>query len=151
MRQRHHYTTEELIELLQEKAAELGAPPTANQVQADEEMPSRASYTGRFGTWSKALAAAGLQPRNQGNSAKRYTKEELIQFLRGYHAMYGKNPSSRQIAKRRGEFPALQTFYERFGTWNNALEAAGLEQNKQCVKKTAEARPWWKRFFSKAD
>ena len=52
----------ELIYLLQEKASDLGKPPTSLEIEIDPAMPTVATYQKAFGSWNKALIAAGLRP-----------------------------------------------------------------------------------------
>lgn len=56
----------------------------------------------------------------------RYTKIELVEMLQDYYNLYEKVPTQRAINKN-PSYPSATTFISHFETWNNAIEAAGLE------------------------
>ena len=58
---RHDWTKSELIELLVKLSEKLGKTPTKKDVGADKDMPSTDTYASYFGSWDKALEAAGLK------------------------------------------------------------------------------------------
>jgi hypothetical protein len=77
-----------------------------------------------FGTWSKALIAAGIQP-----TPKRWTKDRVIAEIRSWHSQHVKiNKISCQDARLYAAAVRL------FGNWYNALISAGLKLNP-CQKK----------------
>lgn len=61
------WTDEEIFEALNAWAAKHGgeAPP-ATAAKAANGLPSTCTVQRRFGSWSKAIAAAGLEPRPRG-------------------------------------------------------------------------------------
>jgi len=61
-----HRTTEELLVKLQEWERETKCYPAKLLIDADPDMPSVMAYRNRFGSWSKALIAAGIQPNPGG-------------------------------------------------------------------------------------
>lgn len=60
---------------------------------------------------------------------KKYTNEQLIQYLIDYYNEFGKVPTSRGIGKAKG-YPGPTVYRLRFNSFNNALEIAGLDVNK---------------------
>ncbi len=78
--------------------------------------------TRRFGGWNRALEKAGL-PLNKKNKLK-YTDEELLQLLKDKAQELGRSPYRRELIEG-------ATIDTRFGSWNKALEKAGLEANKE--------------------
>lgn len=56
---------------------------------------------------------------------KGYLKEELVSYLQEYYYHFGKVPTQREISSTNG-FPNFKTFYERFGSFKNALIESGL-------------------------
>ena len=54
------YSEEELIALLQKKAEELGKKPTMLSMDVDSKVPSSTTFVVHFGSWKRALEAAGL-------------------------------------------------------------------------------------------
>lgn len=59
------------------------------------------------------------------NSKKVFESEELISYLQEYYYHYGKVPTSRDIVNAVG-FPSNHIFFERYGSFKNALIEAGL-------------------------
>jgi hypothetical protein len=59
-----------------------------------------------------------------------YTDEELCDVLRTFTDAHGRPPTARE-ANVSEDCPHSQTFVYRFGSWNGALEAAGLDIHKR--------------------
>ncbi len=53
---------------------------------------------------------------------KAYTREDLIRKIKQFHVKNGRIPLKR-------EFNSLRVFRDHFGSWNNAIIAAGFEPN----------------------
>ena len=119
---RYGWTKEELIELLVKLGEKLGRTPTIKDVRAAEDMPSTDTYTSYFGSWNKALEAAGFRP----NARRDWTREELIELLVKLVEKLGRVPKTRD-ADTAEDMPCARTYMKLFGSWNKALEAAGLE------------------------
>lgn len=60
---RHKYTKKELIALLREWEQRHGEVPSQSQWDGDADIPSSGPVRYRFGSWSKGLRAAGLEPK----------------------------------------------------------------------------------------
>ncbi len=118
-------TREKLIEQLQKKAKALRRTPTQREVKQDSEMASPNSFERTFGSFNKALEAAGLRV----NSTRRsYTREQLIQQLKRKAAKLRRTPSA-QIVDQDPDMASVRVFSNTFGSFNKALEAAGLRVN----------------------
>ena len=61
---------------------------------------------------------------------KKYTEKGLIDFLVELSKELGKTPSIKNLMKSKG-FPSYVVYYNRFGSWNNALKKAGLIINSE--------------------
>lgn len=68
------YTTEFLIEALQRVAQELGRTPYAS----DMKGPTQNTYVNRFGSWRKAILAAGLTPSGRCPAVIFYGERRLV-------------------------------------------------------------------------
>ena len=119
------YTDEELIELLQSRARNLGRTPTVKDVGSDNGMPSAMTYIRTFSSWNKALEIAGFSA-NQFD----HTDEELIDLLKAKARSLGRTPTVREVNPD-NDMPSAMTYINRFGSWNQALEAAGLTPNRR--------------------
>jgi hypothetical protein len=66
---------------------------------------------------------------------KKYTKEQLLFFLKRLNSKIKKSPTIKDINQDK-DSPSANTYIKRFGSWNNALNVAGLIINiKQGYKK----------------
>jgi len=75
----------------------------------------------RFGSWSKALNSAGLECAHH-----KVSDEEILSDIREIAHNLGVNTLSGKKYDSMGEYME-KTVLARFGTWNKALIAAGLE------------------------
>ena len=71
----------------------------------------------KFGTWNKALNAAGLDLNNRLN----ISNEELFENLANVWQTLGRQPFGRDISKSEVSKFSLGTYEKRFGSWNKAL------------------------------
>lgn len=113
---------EELISELARLADELGTTPTKREMMTHGKY-STSAYQDRFGSWNAAILAAGLEPNlRQHNQIPR---DELLDELQRLADELGRTPKTTEM-KKSGEF-SPHTYKERFGSWNDSVEAAGLE------------------------
>lgn len=92
---------------------------------------SRQPFIREFGSWTKALQAAGLKDKSSHN----ISKENLIDELQRLQDELGKVPTRTEMNEH-GKYS--RSPYDRvFGSWNQALEAAGMGKNRaDSVSKT---------------
>lgn len=79
-----------------------------------------------FGTWSKAVEAAGLSTysdRLRINSAN--LKEEILDSMNDFYDTYGRTPQFSDL-KTSDKLPDPKTVMKYYGTLNNARNAAGI-------------------------
>lgn len=112
---KREYTKEELIEILQQKAKELGRSPKW------VELKQRETIVRKFGSYTEALKAAGLTL----NRKKTYTKEGLIEILQQKAKELGRTPTRKEVEQQQGAIT------REFGSYNNGLKAAGLAINRK--------------------
>lgn len=119
---------ESLLAELRRLAAELDKTPS-EQDMYEHGQHGLSTYKNRFGTWNEALTAAGLDTRPDRSTR---SKEALLADLRGVAEELG-HPPSRPEMEECGEF-GTGTYRNRFGSWSEALEAAGLESRPRPQK-----------------
>ena len=123
------YTTAEMIAVLQDVANELGRAPSKGELeQLRPGGPSPSGYAYRFKSWNAALKAAGLEIHYHHTPT--HNDETLLQTLRDLANKLGRTPTMRELQIYPG-LPSRSAYARHFGTWNAALEAAGLEPNRQ--------------------
>ena len=57
----------------------------------------------------------------------KYTKEQLVYFLKRLAGEIKRSPTIKDLSGRK--CPSANTYYNRFGSWNNSLKEAGLAIN----------------------
>lgn len=105
----------QIITHLQAKAAELGRTPR----QEDIAPKILYSVANRFGTFSRALAAAGLELNRVYRS-----KESLIEILRDFYVLNQRLPGKKDWGT--GRLPFDGVYSRNFGSLPAAYAAAGL-------------------------
>ena len=116
------YADEELLDAIRDLADELGETPTMNDIDAAQGYPSAVACYERFGSWNAALLEAGLEP---SHNKIEHTEDELLNAIRSLAKDLGRTPSSNDMNDAEGT-PHTSTYQGRFGSWSQAVEAAGL-------------------------
>lgn len=125
----YHVTTRaELLCHLRKVAAELEHAPTILELE-DAEGPCAGTYMRRFGSWKKALRAAGLlrQVAKRPPRERKFTTEGLLSYLRTYSEAHGHAPSIEHFRKAEPGKPNYRSFYRFFGSYKAAVRAAGVQ------------------------
>jgi 5-methylcytosine-specific restriction endonuclease McrA len=113
----------DLIEALQNLAADLGRTPTSSEIE-EQCRYSTWAYQERFGSIKSARVEAELK-RNVGQPTRRADDEDLLSELRCLSEKVGHPPTIADMRKK-GEYSA-SLYYKHFNSWNRALDLAGLE------------------------
>jgi len=101
------------------------------KVPSEEDMAERggygvSTYRSRFNSWNDAIEKAGYQP----NPDRIYrSDEELCEELSRLRDELERVPTSRDM-ETEGSFSSV-VYQNRWGSWNDALEAAGLMPRTQ--------------------
>lgn len=95
------------------------------------------TFLRRFGNWSTVLELCGLEPNvyqraaaQRGHKYSALTDDQLIDDLKRVSEVLNSKTFSSGDYQKYGEF-SKGPFFHHFGTWNNALEKAGLIPYKQ--------------------
>jgi hypothetical protein len=127
-----HFSDKRLLELLREFSLRHGKTPAARNA-GKNGIPSTTTYLVRFGSWNKAILAAGLQPLRDGayTGPNKYTEGELLAALRAFAQRLGYIPTANDmIISGGGGLPSLTTFKKRFGSLSRALCKSGMRYNR---------------------
>lgn len=121
------YSKEYLIEKLKELSIKLGKTPTIKDLRKEKNIPSYIAFYTNFRSWNNALKSAGL---NLNYEYKFYSEKELLDLLIKFKKNKGRSPKIEDFQKDTN-LPAPNTYFDRFGSWNNALKLANLEINER--------------------
>ena len=119
------HTDDELLEMLKVKARELGRAPMRLEIDDDPNMPDSRVYARRFGSYTDALRLAGIRPTVWG----KVSNEDLLELLSLKAQALGRTPTVRDV-KADPDMPSEALYKRRFGSFNMALELAGLNPNQ---------------------
>ena len=108
------------INEIQRLRQDLGRTPTASDM-GNHGRHSTTAYQSQFGSWNNALKAAGFDPNSRGD----VPEDELLAEIKRLETKLGKTPTKREMNSY-GEHGA-KTYQKQFGSWNNALKAAGFD------------------------
>lgn len=132
---------EELVEKLRQLAKTIDKNPTRLDVELEEDFPSAKVFESAFGSFNNALIAAGLKINKPGIKApkrppkkpkpqfSKLSDEELLDLLRLKAKELKETPTWAEITLDK-RFPSPATIARRFGTYNDAIVAAGLKPNE---------------------
>jgi hypothetical protein len=79
-----------------------------------------------FGSWTAGLRAAGLEP-----AYRTWTRAQIVEALRAWADAQGRPPQHPDWHKHSHDHPAAATVSRRFGGWQRALQAAGLDDGRR--------------------
>lgn len=118
------FSSEDLIEELQDMADRLDKSPSANDAKELSEY-GLSAYERKFGSWNNAVESSGIGT-NQSHSIP---DERLLSSLQELATELGSSPT---VVENRelGEY-SYNAYQNNFGSWNAALGAAGLELNSE--------------------
>lgn len=111
-----------LLEFLRYFNKKEGRPPKEEDFAHNPKYPSIYPYIDRFGSWNAAKAEAGLIYQK----SKKYTEEELLEYLRKFEIENGRSPTKRDFDND-PEYPSTQVYRDKFRSWTGALKLVGLD------------------------
>lgn len=114
-------SNEEIIEDIQRVGEKVGESPSANEYR-DHGNHSLRTLDVRFGSFNEAKSAAGFATQPAGHS-----DDKIIKDIQRVVNKIGKPPSANEYAEH-GEH-GVKTLENHFGTFNEAIIAAGFEPN----------------------
>jgi DNA invertase Pin-like site-specific DNA recombinase len=125
---RHPWTDEEIVEALRAWAKQHGrAPAHLDWALGARERPCAQTVWCRFGSWTRALHAAGLTPPPRKKCEPRgWTREEIIHAMCEWGDEHGRPPKGLEWARAGTVHPSAPSVRKSFGSWQAALQAAGL-------------------------
>jgi len=130
-RRQRRWSRRAVVNRILELAAE-GRPLNAGAVQRYEATLTNAA-TRWFPTWGDALKAAGIDPVRWYRRVPKWTPQRIIETIQSIHA--SGSPVSHAALKRNSVTQAASLL---FGSWDDALRAAGLDPDQIRIHR----KPW---------
>lgn len=118
-RARNKISNEAILEKLKSAIAEHGENLSETRFCELTKL-SGTMLSRRFGTWGQLRQQVGLSPR--AKIEQRYTDDQIFQDIFDVVARIHSKPSFRKYTLNGGKISA-QTVRDRFGTWEDAMEA----------------------------
>jgi 5-methylcytosine-specific restriction endonuclease McrA len=125
-----------LVQDLQ-RVARLIGEPLSRSIYDDHGGFSGQALGRRFGSWNRALAAAGLPILKNYRIPETDLFENLAQLWR----KLGRQPTSKELVRKDGvSLYSERAYLGRFGTWNKALQAfdAYINRGKAPTERTGK-------------
>ena len=122
------YTYEELVEDVSRLADDLNRPPTTQDAAEADELPSVATlYKIIPEDWITVLRDAGVKPtKHQKRSAPTDFRDQILEDIGRSNRKTETDTLTLRQYDENGDF-ASSSVKERFGSWADACEAAGID------------------------
>lgn len=120
-----HWTKQRVIAAIQLWNELHGRPPVAQdwlQYADRTSWPTVTAVQREFGSWRAAIAAAGFPSRTW----HRWSAELVLEAIRNWVALHGDIPRVDDWKRPTDEHPTSTTVVHYFGSWNDAMVAAGF-------------------------
>lgn len=128
----------ELTDEMKSLEVRLGRIPTSRDMNSKGKFDA-STYERRFGCWNSALEESGLERINE-----RYIpSSDLVSHLKELSDEIGRKPKVEDM-RRFGRFGST-VYYDRFGSWDVALEKAGfIPRHQSDWVLSGEDSPKWR-------
>lgn len=149
---RNTWTKDEIIDALNRWTAEHGSAPVSRDwtregarrrvgrrrgPQLEDELdrwPLSSLVIRSFGSWSAAIAVAGLTEQRPApqRTRPRWSNEDILSSFVRWHRQNGRPPTRHEWERLpRSDYPSYRTVLLRFGSWAAALEAAEMPRETE--------------------
>jgi len=120
----YNVAREDLLKELQRLRRLIGDTPRQQDMN---ELGSYSAqmYRRRFDSWNNALEEVGFSPNRRDG----IPDSELVEYLKTFREQLGRVPRIKDMTQH-GDF-AVNNYARRYGSWNQALEEAGMSPNKE--------------------
>lgn len=118
---RNVLSREEMIKMLQALNERLGRIPSVKDLGHKNGVPCRKSFERIFGSWSKALQAAGLERKAKPVPKKpKYDPTILLEDYLKAAEKIGHYPAAEELGKKTGTH-CYRTYRKVFGSWRKFM------------------------------
>lgn len=130
-------TDDEILADIKSVASSLGTAYISIATYKQHGKYSQCAIQNHFGTWKNALSLAGLRNTRTTKELKRISDDEYFSDLRRVATLTHSSTVLYRDYQKYGKY-AAEHFFKRFGEWDNALVAAGLEATGLARKRIGE-------------
>lgn len=117
-----------IVLIIDRHIEEYKSPPGSKEWDEKGYKPSRKVLEKKFNmSYNKILTSLGYIPRNR-SPIRMLSNEKLLNILKHKAAITGLTPTYDEL-RLDSTIPNPKIFFERFGSYNNALKLAGLNLN----------------------
>lgn len=125
LRNRNGTCQAQILERLKVLAGRIGRTPKRSEMVAAGMAPQSIEFV--FGQKLRdVVLLAGLLPNGRYRTRRKYSKALLVERLRDHWGAHGRVPTESDFSRRM--VPGRATYKEYFGSWENAVFAAGLDK-----------------------
>jgi hypothetical protein len=130
---RRVWTREKLIEHIRELHAQGADMSAAATMRRDSSLFASARSRSHFGSWSAAIAAAGLDYDGIRRIHHRWSRDEIVRQIRA-HYEDGQDLLAPEFKDKYRDLYLAACSQRYFRSWRNAIVAAGLDHEKMREK-----------------
>jgi len=102
-----------------------GKPPREQDINKHSKYSVR-PYKDRFGTWNETLKEFDFELNREKDISRERLIDEILKLSENYD---GEETLRQETMENYGDFSST-IYYRRFGSWNQALQTAGLKLNQ---------------------
>ena len=128
-----YFTDDEILDGLRRLKISLGRAPTKKEVNECPWLPGAGTISDRFGTFNNSLIQAKITPHIKRGKNIKMPEKEMLEGLRKLADELGRTPTEREV-RACPWLPSANTYISRFGSFNNAIEEAGLRPSRRRTK-----------------
>jgi hypothetical protein len=118
-----------LLKDIRRVAERLGHIPTTTEID-EYGVYSSSYYLSSFESWRAAIEQAGVE-QNFSKRSGRSDRAELLDTIKSLHERLGRAPKATELPED-CEY-SQHDFYNEFGSWDEALETAGIDREQSML------------------
>ncbi|MFC6720288.1 homing endonuclease associated repeat-containing protein [Natrialbaceae archaeon GCM10025896] len=118
-----------MLKEIEQVAEKLGRVPSTGDIEKHGAYSS-GDYSKYFDSWSVALKRAGLNQDPDSGSCS-HEREAMLKVVRHLNNRLGRAPKTTELPENCGY--STNDFYEEFGSWDETLQAAGINKEQDML------------------
>jgi hypothetical protein len=123
------YTKQQLLDIAKQHIENFTSAEKWNDYAKKMQLPNVTCYKRYFGSWNKIKTLLNIPTYTSTQKNNKYSTNQLINILQSNQSIAIKQSYWQAYAKDHN-LPSYETIITRFGSWNNALSIAGIQDVK---------------------